>query len=485
MTGICAALRCGLVACAIGGPVLATMLFAAAPAGAGLLRNAPGVGAVALAHRSLNENLVGGLTGAFKKSVEGFFSDDSGEVEAAWDDAAHAVGKTARDMIPGAWLLDRVGKRVKTAAENIRGFFGDARAALDPAGQAEAEVLDGDSLARPAVRPPPRQRAGETARQAGRSTGNDAWTEVMNERAPAPVDGDGAQRPTSGVPGGESMNERAGEAPRSGGGSQRQAGNDVSAGGDDWNALMNEWAEADPPGGGGSQRQAGNDISTGGDAWAEVMNERPGAGAPDGGGGADRSTGGDVRAEAMNERAEAATPTGGGSERPVESDVRAGNDAREEMGNEPVVADRNSGSAGRPDRQADALAQRAEERRAAPPRDVDPPSGSWSCEEAGSLAEKAIKEAKDRGTQGSGTAIQYCAAANIQRAVLWAFIQCLSDPDLGLGAGASAADRAGARRALRENISNHRRSIAQNLDGVRTLTGRDGACECWSRICAD
>ena len=426
MIGICAAFRCGAVACAIGAPVMAALLFAAAPAGAGLLRNAPGVGSVALAHRSLKENLVGGLTGALDRAFRGAVSDDSEEVDAAFDDALHAVGKTARDMIPGAWLLDKVGKRVKTAAENIRGLFGDARAALDPFGQAEAEVLDGDSLARPAVRPPPRQRAGETARQAGRSTGNDAWAEVMNER-------DGAAAST---------------------------------------------------GGGGTARSAG------GDAWAEVMNERPGAGASTGGGGAARSVGGAAWAEAMNERAEAATPTGGGSERPVESDVRAGNGAREEAGNESGGGGPELRSAGRPDRQADALAQRAEERRGAPPRDLDPPSGTLSCEETGPLVEKAITEARDRGTRGDrglapGAVTIHCAMANVQRAALWGMIQCSNDPNLGASVGASAADRAGARRALRGEISKVRQGIAAHLESVRLLSDGDGACECWSRICAD
>ena len=94
-----------------------------------------------------------------------------------------------------------------------------------------------------------------------------------------------------------------------------------------------------------------------------------------------------------------------------------------------------------------------------------------------------MKEAEDRGMQGAGMSIKYCAAANIQRAMIWGWLQCLNDPNLG--SGTSAADRAGARRATRENISNFRQAVAQNLDGVRQLTGGSGTCECWSRICAD
>ena len=442
MTGFCAAFRGGLIACAIGAPVLAALLFAAAPADAGLLRNAPGVGPVALAHRSLNKNLVGGLSGALDRAFRGAVSDDSGEVDAAFDDAMHAVGKTARDMIPGAWLFDSMGKRLKTAAENVRRFFGDARAALDPFGQAEAEVLDGGPLARPEIRPPSED-------------GGDDWD--------------------------ESMNEWAGATPRSGGGSERQAENDVSAGGGDaWAEVMNERAgAAAPTGGGGAGRSAG-----GGDAWAEVMNERAGTAASTGGGDAGRSAGRDAWAEVMNERAGAATPTGGGSDQPMESDVRAGNGAREEVGNEGAEADRSTGSAGRSDRETAPLAQRAEERRAPPPLDVDPPSGSYSCEEVEPLMEKAIKEARDRGTSGS-MVTNYCALANVYRATIWGSLQCLNDPNLGSGVGASAADRAGARRALQENISKLRQALAQALDGVRTLSDGDGACECWSRICAD
>ncbi len=443
MTGFCAAFRGGLIACAIGAPVLAALLFAAAPADAGLLRNAPGVGPVALAHRSLNKNLVGGLSGALDRAFRGAVSDDSGEVDAAFDDAMHAVGKTARDMIPGAWLFDSMGKRLKTAAENVRRFFGDARAALDPFGQAEAEVLDGGPLARPEIRPPS-------------EAGGDDWDELMNEWA--------------------------GATPRSGRGSERQAENDVSAGGGDaWAEVMNERAGAAAPTGGG-----GTGRSAGGDAWAEVMNERAGAAASTDGGGAGRSAGRDAWAEVMNERAEAATPTGDGAEQPVESDVRVGNGAREEAGNEGAEADRNlRAPEGRSDRETVPLAQRAEERRAPPPpRDVDPPSGSYSCEETGPLVEKAIKEARDRGTQGS-TVTTYCAMANVQRAALWGMLQCLNDPNLGSSVGASATDRAGARRALRGEISKVRQFIAQTIEGVRALSDGDGACECWSRICAD
>lgn len=242
-----AAWRRGCAAFAVGALAVAVLLFAAAPADAGLLRNAPGGGAAGLAHRSLSKNLVGGLTGALDRAFRGALSDDSQEVDAALGDAKHAIGKTARDMIPGAWLFDTVGKRLKTAVENVRGFLGDTRAALDPFGQAEAEVLDSGPLPRPEL-PSPAPQVG------------DAWDAVMNERnAPVARTDDDAWD--------EVMNERVGAAPRAGRDDEARRGDNAdTAGSDAWDAVMNERAVPGP--------QAGGENPTSGDARDAAINER-------------------------------------------------------------------------------------------------------------------------------------------------------------------------------------------------------------------
>lgn len=418
-----AARRRGYAGFAVGALTVAVLLFAAAPADAGLLRNAPGVGAAGLAHRSLSKNLVGGLTGALDRAFRGALSDDSQEVDAALGDAKHAIGKTARDMIPGAWLFDTVGKRLKTAVENVREFLGDTRAALDPFGQAEAEVLDGDPLSRPELPPPTSQ-------------GGDAWDAVMNERtAPAVrTDGDAWD---------EVMNERAGAAPRAGRGDEARRGRQRGhGGGDAWDEVMNEQTGADTRVDGSDGARLGPGAGAAGDAWDEVMNERAVLGQRAGG---ENPMGGNARDATIDERAEA------------NPERRVGGDG---------------------------TADQTEERRAPPPHDIDPSSRSYSCEETGPLVEKALKEIEDRGKGGS-TVTTYCASANVGRATLWGMLQCLNDPNLGSDVGASAADVSGARRALRENVSRLRQHIAQSLEGVRALSDGDGGCGCWSEICAN
>ena len=124
---------------------VASVFFAAAPCGAGLLGNAVGAWPAGLAANSLSKNLVGGLSGALDRALSGALSDDPDEAEAAFDDAKYAVGKTARDMIPGAALLDRVGERLQTAKRRIGDFLGSSRAALGPAA-AGADMLGADPL---------------------------------------------------------------------------------------------------------------------------------------------------------------------------------------------------------------------------------------------------------------------------------------------------------------------------------------------------
>lgn len=119
--------------------------LAAAPSGAALLRNAVGAYPAGLAADSTDRNLVGGLTDALDRAMRGALSDDPGEAAAAFDDAKRAVGKTARDMIPGAALLDLFGKRLRTARTRIRSFLGDSRAAL-ALDRARDEELFGDLL---------------------------------------------------------------------------------------------------------------------------------------------------------------------------------------------------------------------------------------------------------------------------------------------------------------------------------------------------
>lgn len=409
-----AARRRGCAAFAVGALAVAVLLFAAVPADAGLLRNAPGVGAAGLAHRSLIKNVVGGLTGAFDRAYRGALADDLQEVDAALGDAKHAIGKTARDMIPGAWLFDTVGKRLKTAVESVRRFLGDNRAALDPFGQAEAEVLDGDPLSRPELPPPASQ-------------GRDAWDAVLSERtAPAARTDGGAWD--------EVMSERAGAT------KARRGANAGAAGSDAWDEVMSERtgadARADGSGGGVGAGAAGG-------AWDAVMNERAVPGPQAGG---ENPTSGDARDAAIDERAEA-------------------NPERRRAG-------------------GDGTGERAEERRAPPPRDTDPSSRSYSCKETEPLVEKALKEIANRGKSGS-MVTTYCASANVGRATLWGMLQCLNDPNLGSDVGASAAEVSGARRVLRENISSLRQHIAQSLEGVRELSDGDGGCGCWSEICAN
>ena len=128
--------------------VALAVCLAAAPSGAGLLRNAVGAYPAGLAADSTDRNLVGGLTDALDRAMRGALSDDPAEADAAFDDAKRAVGKTARDMIPGAALLDLFDKRLQTARTRIRSFLGDSRAAL-ALDRARDEDLFGDLLTVP------------------------------------------------------------------------------------------------------------------------------------------------------------------------------------------------------------------------------------------------------------------------------------------------------------------------------------------------
>ena len=168
---------------------LASVFFAAAPCGAGLLGNAVGAWPAGLAANSLNENLVGGLSGALDRALSGALSDDPDEAEAAFDDAKYAVGKTARDMIPGAALLDLFGERLQTAKRRIGGFLGSARAALGPAA-AGADILGADALPKANLRAAlPAQPPGGTDAAAGDSP--DPWSAAATSdpwSAGAPAD---------------------------------------------------------------------------------------------------------------------------------------------------------------------------------------------------------------------------------------------------------------------------------------------------------
>ena len=84
----------------------------------------------------------------------------------------------------------------------------------------------------------------------------------------------------------------------------------------------------------------------------------------------------------------------------------------------------------------------------------------------------AMKQAEARGKGGSA-AIAYCAAANIQRALIWKILNC-----------DSSSLNSTEKRQLRQQLEVTRNAVRQNKEGYRALTD-GGNCECWSSICAE
>lgn len=100
---------------------------------------------------------------------------------------------------------------------------------------------------------------------------------------------------------------------------------------------------------------------------------------------------------------------------------------------------------------------------------------AYDCLETDPRAVQAIEHATARGKSGS-ISDAHCGAANIARALVWNFLQCLNnDPTLSPRL----------RRELEEGLESARGNIAEYMKGFRAVANPGESCNCWSSACAD